>query len=278
MTCLFYPLNCLFIQQQTVSIAKAGISTTLNARAAVLAAANPLFGRYNFRKSISENINLPNSLLSRLDLLFVIIDRIDSSNDIALSRHVLHVHRYLRNPTSTVATLSSAAIKSHIADARKLNPMVPKELTQYIVEAYVSLRLQDSNSKGRNAKANDQTAMTPRQLLSILRLSQALARLRLSSTVRSDDVDEALRLMQSSKSSLSDRNERPNEDFSSTIVNMVRDSVSSSAGRSVAFTTLETMILKRGFTSEQLNSCLEEYIALGIIQVDSERTRVTLIS
>jgi len=83
-----------------VSIAKAGITATLNARAAVLAAANPLYGRYNRRKSLSENINLPNSLLSRFDLMFLILDVADTDHDIALARHVTSVHK---NSGSTAA-------------------------------------------------------------------------------------------------------------------------------------------------------------------------------
>ena len=94
------------MEQQTISIAKAGITTTLNARAAVLAAANPLMGRYNKRKSISENVDLPNSLLSRFDLLFLILDKADMENDLALSRHVLHVHKHLKNPDRDFEPLS----------------------------------------------------------------------------------------------------------------------------------------------------------------------------
>lgn len=75
------------MEQQTVSIAKAGITTTLNARAAVLAAANPLYGRYNKRRAMSDNINLPNSLLSRFDLLFLILDKVPSSAAVAVENH-----------------------------------------------------------------------------------------------------------------------------------------------------------------------------------------------
>eukprot|EP01117_Protostelium_nocturnum_P016082 TRINITY_DN6304_c0_g1_i2.p1 TRINITY_DN6304_c0_g1~~TRINITY_DN6304_c0_g1_i2.p1 ORF type:complete len:596 (+),score=175.43 TRINITY_DN6304_c0_g1_i2:47-1834(+) len=81
------------MEQQTISIAKAGITTTLNARASILAAANPAFGRYNMRRSPTENINLPAALLSRFDLMFVLLDKANMESDMALAEHVSYVHR-----------------------------------------------------------------------------------------------------------------------------------------------------------------------------------------
>ena len=82
------------MEQQTVSIAKAGITTTLNARTAILAAANPRYGRYNKYKSPTENIDLPAALLSRFDLMFLLLDKANIEDDTALARHITHVHRF----------------------------------------------------------------------------------------------------------------------------------------------------------------------------------------
>jgi DNA replication licensing factor MCM7 len=76
------------MEQQTVSIAKAGITTSLNARASILAAANPLYGRYNNKLTPHENINLPAALLSRFDLIFLLLDLANEDDDIALAKHV----------------------------------------------------------------------------------------------------------------------------------------------------------------------------------------------
>ena len=189
------------MEQQTISIAKAGITTTLNARTAVLAAANPLYGRYNKRKSISENVDLPNSLLSRFDLLFLLLDNADNDKDLLLSKHVLLVHKYLKNPeTDSDKVLSANELKHYICLARKISPSIPKALTTYIVDHYVDLRARDGSGVGHGYTARkngsmNQAVMTARQLLSILRLGQALARIRLSSAVSTQDIDEALRLV-----------------------------------------------------------------------------------
>lgn len=267
------------MEQQTISIAKAGITTTLNARAAVLAAANPLYGRYNVRKSISENVDLPNSLLSRFDLLFLILDRADMEKDHALAKHVQHVHKYMKNPTQTVAPVSPEAFKQYIAVAKTFNPRVPKELSQYIVEAYVSLRQVDQNTakRGSYSSANtDQAVMTARQLLSILRLSQALARIRLSNLVSHDDIDEAIRLTHASKASLNEdlvSGGGNNEDTMSSIYNIIRD-YAAMRSSSVSFAQVEAMIVKKGFSTQQLRQCLNEYQQLGVLTVDTDGSTI----
>ena len=106
------------MEQQTVSIAKAGITTSLNARTSILAAANPLYGRYNSTKSPHENINLPAALLSRFDLLFLLLDKIDQENDTNLARHVATVHRTLKAPTrDTSLNIDAEVMRAFIAKA-----------------------------------------------------------------------------------------------------------------------------------------------------------------
>lgn len=86
------------MEQQTISIAKAGIMTSLNARVSILAAANPAFGRYNPKRTIEENIQLPAALLSRFDLLWLITDKPDRDSDKKLAEHITYVHMKGQQP------------------------------------------------------------------------------------------------------------------------------------------------------------------------------------
>lgn len=259
------------MEQQTISIAKAGITTTLNARAAVLAAANPLYGRYNIRKSISENIDLPNSLLSRFDLLFLLLDNQSMERDTALARHVLSVHRNSKVIADVDSTIPLDSFKRYIAAARSFTPRVPPELSTYIVEAYVSLRENDFSSTGKQRKTeeNNQAVITARQLLSILRLSQALARLRLSSVVSHADVNEAIRINYASKASLNlESSSADSEDAFSRIFATMKEFSIKSCTSVLKYIHVEAMILKKGFTIEQLRNCLREYQSINVLELD----------
>jgi len=103
------------MEQQTISISKAGISTTLNARTSILAAANPLYGRYNTKVSPVENINLPAALLSRFDLLFLILDKPTREDDERLAQHVTYVHMHSQHPDLEVEVIESHIMRcSHL--------------------------------------------------------------------------------------------------------------------------------------------------------------------
>lgn len=100
------------MEQQTISISKAGISTTLNARTSILAAANPLYGRYNPKVSPVENINLPAALLSRFDLLFLILDKPTREDDERLAQHVTHVHMHNIHPKLDYDVIDPSLMRS----------------------------------------------------------------------------------------------------------------------------------------------------------------------
>lgn len=105
------------MEQQTISIAKAGITTSLNARTSILAAANPVYGRYNKKLKPHENINLPAALLSRFDLIFLLLDRADSDLDTKLAKHVTTVHQQFHAPIDESDKIDSEVMRSFIAKA-----------------------------------------------------------------------------------------------------------------------------------------------------------------
>jgi Predicted ATPase involved in replication control, Cdc46/Mcm family len=112
---------------------QAGIMTSLNARVSILAAANPAFGRYNPRRTVEQNIQLPAALLSRFDLLWLIQDRPDRDNDLRLAQHITYVHQHCKQPPATVQALDMQLMRRYIALCKKQQPVIPEDLTDYIV-------------------------------------------------------------------------------------------------------------------------------------------------
>eukprot|EP00897_Mesotaenium_endlicherianum_P008165 jgi/Mesen1/7377/ME000382S06576 len=176
------------MEQQTVSVAKAGIIASLNARTSVLACANPSGSRYNPRLSVIDNIQLPPTLLSRFDLIYLVLDKADEQNDRRLARHLVALH--YENPEMRAhETIDVATLSAYISYARMhVHPQISDDAADDLVQAYAELR-------GRGFGRKVITA-TPRQLESLIRVSEALARMRFSDTVDKADVAEARRLLE----------------------------------------------------------------------------------
>ncbi|RLV92978.1 DNA replication licensing factor MCM4 [Spathaspora sp. JA1] len=183
------------MEQQTISIAKAGIITTLNARTSILASANPIKSRYDPNLPVTSNIDLPPPLLSRFDLIYLILDKVDESIDRQLAKHLTSM--YLEDRPETVNegyVLPIELLSGYIQYAKEnFNPKLTIEAKQELVRNYVDMRKQ-----GEDVRANEKRiTATTRQLESMIRLSEAHAKMRLSDQVELVDVKEAVRLIKS---------------------------------------------------------------------------------
>jgi DNA replication licensing factor MCM4 len=204
------------MEQQTVSIAKAGIITTLNARTSILASANPIGSRYNPNLPVPQNIDLPPTLLSRFDLVYLVLDRVDEQEDRRLAKHLVNMYLedrpdnaaeeeilvsyfpgQLTSPRHrlTVYTLQPIEfLTAYITYAKtKVHPALTPAAGKALSDAYVNMR-----KLGDDIRSSDRRiTATTRQLESMIRLSEAHARMRLSPEVTADDVEEAVRLIRS---------------------------------------------------------------------------------
>ena len=195
------------MEQQTISIAKAGIICQLNARTAILASANPIKSKYDPKLSVVQNIRLPPSLLSRFDLIYLMLDKHNETYDRRLANHIVSLYGNVEGDDSDVdmEDLSMAGtgkkkkqskektyvrkevLTAYISQARKKDPKISDDIVNKLVQYYIEMR---QLSSGKNT-----ISATPRQLESLIRLSEASARMRFSDYVEKEDVDEAIRLI-----------------------------------------------------------------------------------
>ncbi|KDE02627.1 minichromosome maintenance protein 4 (cell division control protein 54) [Microbotryum lychnidis-dioicae p1A1 Lamole] len=180
------------MEQQTVSIAKAGIITTLNARTSILAAANPVGSKYNLAWPITRNIDLPPTLISRFDLLYLVLDRVDEANDRRLASHLVSLYLEDRPATGGNDIMKVEDLSAYISWARNhVHPVLTEDASTALVNAYVAMR-----NVGGDGRSNERRiTATTRQLESMIRLSEAHARMRYSLHVELEDVNEANRLI-----------------------------------------------------------------------------------
>ncbi|ADB87157.1 minichromosome maintenance protein MCM [Saccharolobus islandicus] len=173
------------MEQQTVSIAKAGIVAKLNARAAVIAAGNPKFGRYITERPVSDNINLPPTILSRFDLIFILKDQ-PGEQDRELANYILDVH----SGKSTKNIIDIDTLRKYIAYARKyIIPKITSEAKNLITDFFVEMRKKSSETP------DSPILITPRQLEALIRISEAYAKMALKTEVTREDAERAINIM-----------------------------------------------------------------------------------
>ncbi|KAK4180866.1 putative DNA replication licensing factor mcm6 [Triangularia setosa] len=180
------------MEQQTISIAKAGIQATLNARTSILAAANPVGGRYNRKTSLRANINMSAPIMSRFDLFFVILDECNEQVDRHLASHIVGIHQ-LRDE-AVVPEFSTEQLQRYIRFARTYRPEFTDEAKEVLVQRYKDLRADDAQGGiGKNSYR-----ITVRQLESMIRLSEAIAKANCVEDITPDFVNEAYNLLRQS--------------------------------------------------------------------------------
>ncbi len=177
------------MEQHTVSVAKGGIVATLNARTAVLAAANPSLGRYEPNRTVAENVPLPVTILSRFDLIFVLRDVPNKESDSKMSHHILEIHR--RGVSPVEAQVDVELLRKYVSFAKGIKPVLSNEAAKQLSDFYLAMRAA-SETEG------SPVAITARQLESLVRISEARARVALRKEVTAEDAGAAINIMKRS--------------------------------------------------------------------------------
>lgn len=178
------------MEQQTISIAKAGVRATLNARTSILAAANPIGGRYDRSKSLQQNIQLSAPIMSRFDLFFILVDECNEVVDYAIARKIVDLHSNIEDAVEQI--YSREEVLRYITFARQFKPIINEEAGELLVANYGHLRQRESGT-GKGT-----WRITVRQLESMVRLSEAIAKMECSNEVQPKHVKEAYRLLNKS--------------------------------------------------------------------------------
>lgn len=174
------------MEQQSASIAKGGIVATLNARTSILAAANPMYGKYDPFKNITENVALPIPLLTRFDLIFVVRDIPSKEKDRNIAQHIIGLHK--KSTTDTRSLIDPDIFTKYLAYCKKSDPTLTSEAEEKILDYYLKMR---------NVESEEMITVTPRQLGGLIRLATARARLLMKDQVEAEDAERAIFLIQS---------------------------------------------------------------------------------
>jgi replicative DNA helicase Mcm len=176
------------MEQHYYPIAKNGVTTCLNTRVSILATANPTLGRYNPYQTLAQNINLPVGLLSCFDLIFVIRDHPDNLKDRVIAEKILEMVDTGLNENENL--IDQSLLCAYITEASKVEPVLSQVVKTRLRDFYLDIR--------RASEEGDAISITPRQLLSLVRLSEARAKLHLRENVSGSDVEAAIRIFSES--------------------------------------------------------------------------------
>ncbi|UCE29340.1 MAG: minichromosome maintenance protein MCM [Candidatus Bathyarchaeota archaeon] len=177
------------MEQHTVSVAKGGIVATLNARTAILAAANPALGRYNPYQTVAENISLPVTILSRFDLIFVLRDVPEKDKDAKMTEHILDLHKVGTVPVES--PLPPDLLRKYISYTKNLKPVLTSEALDRLKDFYLAMR-SASETEGTPI------AITARQLESLVRVAEARARIAYRKEILAEDAEASIVIMKKS--------------------------------------------------------------------------------
>ncbi|CAD50825.1 hypothetical protein PFAG_01583 [Plasmodium falciparum Santa Lucia] len=277
------------MEQQTVSIAKAGHCSNMPARSSVLAAANPVNGKYDCKKSVMLNMNLPAALLTRFDLQFLLLDVSDREKDKKLAEHVLNILKCIDSSDEKkkkselnddgYEEIDKTVLRAFIQLAKKKQPTISPELIPKITQWYVSTRQLESQQERYSDTRINYT--TPRALLAILRISQALARLRDSDVIETADFEEAIRLTEQSKASVSLQTEkRRRKDVSNEIMNIIKnikDKIMEKKKRWngwIPIEEIERQSVTKGFTRAHVMNTIDKYVELTVFTINENNTAI----
>ncbi|CAG2163151.1 unnamed protein product [Oppiella nova] len=186
------------MEQQTISITKAGVKATLNARTSILAAANPIGGTYDRSKSLRNNLSFSLPIMSRFDLFFILLDECNETTDYAIAERIIDMHSGNMDNNSDDVVYSLDDLKNYIRFARQFKPKMTLESEKYLVETYKQLRLSGCDNGGGFKSGKQSWRITVRQLESLIRLSEAMARMNCSDFVETKHIKEASRLLNKS--------------------------------------------------------------------------------
>lgn len=191
------------MEQQTISITKAGVKATLNARTSILAAANPINGTYDRSKSLKKNLSFSLPIMSRFDLFFVLLDECNETVDLAIAERIMEMHDVMNGTRSSLnedRPYTLDEVRTYIKFARQFKPKLTLESEKYLVDTYKQLRLNGCSDTGSGPFRNNKQSwrITVRQLESLIRLSEAMARMHCSDLVDIRHIKEASRLLKNS--------------------------------------------------------------------------------